>query len=41
VPLLDGSDRVGVLAFTADSPDEDDRRVVDPSKKPAAGSPMP
>jgi len=28
VPLLDGTDRVGVLAFTADSPDEDDRRLA-------------
>jgi hypothetical protein len=28
VPLLDGSDRVGVLAFTANSPDEDDRRLA-------------
>jgi Stage II sporulation protein E (SpoIIE) len=28
VPLLDGSDRVGVLAFTADSPDDDDRRLA-------------
>lgn len=28
VPLLDGSDRVGVLAFTASSPDEDDRRLA-------------
>lgn len=28
VPLLDGSDRVGVLAFTGDSPDEDDRRLA-------------
>lgn len=28
VPLLDGSDRVGVLAFTADGPDEDDRRLA-------------
>jgi len=28
VPLLDGSDRVGVLAFTAESPDEDDRRLA-------------
>ena len=28
LPLLDGSDRVGVLAFTADSPDEDDRRLA-------------
>jgi hypothetical protein len=28
VPLLDGTDRVGVLAFTADGPDEDDRRLA-------------
>jgi hypothetical protein len=28
VPLLDGTDRVGVLAFTADSPDDDDRRLA-------------
>jgi hypothetical protein len=28
VPLLDGTDRVGVLAFTADSPDADDRRLA-------------
>jgi hypothetical protein len=28
VPLLDGSDRVGVLAFTAASPDDDDRRLA-------------
>lgn len=28
VPLLDGTDRVGVLAFTADSFDEDDRRLA-------------
>ncbi len=28
VPLLDGTDRVGVLAFTAQSPDEDDRRLA-------------
>ena len=28
VPLLDGSDRVGVLAFTAKSPDDDDRRLA-------------
>jgi hypothetical protein len=28
VPLLDGTDRVGVLAFTADQPNEDDRRLA-------------
>jgi hypothetical protein len=28
VPLLDGSDRVGVLAFTAAIPDEDNRRLA-------------
>ncbi len=28
LPLLDGTDRVGVLAFTADSPDQDDRRLA-------------
>lgn len=28
VPLLDGSDRVGVLAFTAAIPDEDSRRLA-------------
>ncbi len=28
VPLLDGTDRVGVLAFTADRWDEDDRRLA-------------
>jgi hypothetical protein len=28
VPLLDGTDRVGVLAFTADSPDDNDRRLA-------------
>jgi len=28
VPLLDGTDRVGVLAFTADSADEHDRRLA-------------
>lgn len=28
VPMLGGSDRVGVLAFTADAPDEDDRRLA-------------
>lgn len=28
VPLSDGTDRVGVLAFTAASPDEDDRRLA-------------
>ena len=28
VPLLDGTDRVGVLAFTADSPNADDRRLA-------------
>ena len=28
VPLLDGSDRVGVLAFTAERPDDDDRRLA-------------
>src|SRR5680860_293968 len=28
VPLLDGTDRVGVLAFTADTPDENDRRLA-------------
>jgi len=28
VPLLDGTDRVGVLAFTADRPDENDRRLA-------------
>jgi len=28
LPLLDGTDRVGVLAFTAGSPDQDDRRLA-------------
>lgn len=28
VPMLDGTDRVGVLAFTGDSPGEDDRRLA-------------
>jgi len=28
VPLLDGTDRVGVLVFTLDHPDEDDRRLA-------------
>lgn len=28
VPLLDGTDRVGVLAFTIDSMDDDDRRLT-------------
>ena len=28
VPLLDGTDRVGVLGFTADTPDDDDRRLA-------------
>jgi serine phosphatase RsbU (regulator of sigma subunit) len=28
VPLLDGTDRVGVLAFTVDSVDDDDRRLT-------------
>lgn len=28
VPMLDGTDRVGVLAFTGDSPSEDDRRLA-------------
>lgn len=28
VPLLDGTDRVGVLGFTSDSCDEDDRRLA-------------
>ncbi|HEX5524713.1 MAG TPA: hypothetical protein VFX53_14805, partial [Pedococcus sp.] len=28
VPLLDGTDRVGVLAFTIDSVDDDDRRLT-------------
>ena len=28
VPLLDGTDRVGVLAFTSDSWDDDDRRLA-------------
>jgi hypothetical protein len=28
VPLLDGTDRVGVLAFTADRPDDNDRRLA-------------
>lgn len=28
VPLLDGTDRVGVLAFTVDSVDDDDRRLM-------------
>ena len=28
VPLLDGTDRIGVMAFTADSPDDDDRRLA-------------
>jgi hypothetical protein len=28
VPLLDGTDRVGVLAFTATAPDENDRRLA-------------
>ena len=28
VPMLDGTDRVGVLAFTAASPSEDDRRLA-------------
>ena len=27
LPLLDGTDRVGVLAFTSDDPDDDDRRL--------------
>ena len=27
LPLLDGTDRVGVLAFTCDDPDDDDRRL--------------
>ncbi len=28
VPMLDGTDRVGVLAFTAAAPDDDDRRLA-------------
>ncbi len=28
VPMLDGTDRVGVLAFTAEHPNEDDRRLA-------------
>ncbi len=28
VPLLDGTDRVGVLAFTTNRPDDDDRRLA-------------
>jgi serine phosphatase RsbU (regulator of sigma subunit) len=28
VPMLDGTDRVGVLAFTGDNPSEDDRRLA-------------
>ena len=28
VPMLDGTDRVGVLAFTAESPSDDDRRLA-------------
>ena len=28
LPLLDGTDRVGVLAFTAERPDENDRRLA-------------
>ncbi len=28
VPMLDGTDRVGVLVFTGDSPGEDDRRLA-------------
>ncbi len=28
VPLLDGTDRVGVLAFTSDTWDDDDRRLA-------------
>jgi serine phosphatase RsbU (regulator of sigma subunit) len=28
VPLLDGTDRVGLLAFTADRPDDNDRRLA-------------
>ncbi len=28
LPLLDGTDRVGVLAFTSAAPDQDDRRLA-------------